>query len=199
MMTRYLSSAAAGLAVTTTLLWVMQYLVEIAEPVKSAPVPGGFLDWVTVKEDTPVETTSDKPRPIPGPAKVPARRPQIDPNGPVTSVGIKPVPTTPTGPTYRTGVPAFVDGALVNIVNVQPDYPVAAANQGIEGYVIVRFDVTATGTVENVTIEETSHRVFNKAAIRAALRARYKPQVVDGVPQRSSGLRKLYRFEMDRE
>lgn len=199
MFTRYLSSAAAGLAVTTSLLWVMQYLVEVAEPVETSIDDWRFLEWVHVREDSVVETLQKKPDPIPGPTETPDPRPPIDPSGPLTPVGYTSPPVTPTGPDLNGGIAEFVDGALVNLVNVQPEYPPAAIGKGIEGYVIVRFDVTVAGTVENVSIVEASHRVFHKAALRAAQRSRYKPQVVDGVPQPASGLQKLFRFEMENE
>ena len=88
------------------------------------------------------------------------------------------------------------DNALINIINAEPDYPIAATARGLEGFVIVSFDVTELGTVENVSVVDSSHKVFEKPAIGAAYRSRYKPRTVDGVPQATRGLRKRFRFEM---
>jgi hypothetical protein len=37
--------------------------------------------------------------------------------------------------------------------------------------------------------------LFEKAALNAVYRFRFKPRVVDGVPQLSAGLQNLFRFE----
>ena len=68
----------------------------------------------------------------------------------------------------------------------------------LEGWVVVEFDVSGSGTVENVRVIESSHRVFERAAVRAAERFRYRPRVVDGVPQPTRGVRNRFRFEMER-
>ena len=82
-------------------------------------------------------------------------------------------------------------------VRVQPVYPVRAQTQGLEGHVLVQFDVMADGTVTNITVIESSHKVFERSAIEAAGRFRFKARVVDGVPQASYGLRNLFTFEME--
>jgi hypothetical protein len=46
-----------------------------------------------------------------------------------------------------------------------------------------------------VVVIESSHRVFERPAIDAALRSRYRPRVVDGVAVMTTGVRMLYRFE----
>jgi protein TonB len=80
---------------------------------------------------------------------------------------------------------------------VTPQYPVRAAANGLEGTVLVQYDVTTMGTVENVVVIESSNRIFDQAAIDAVYRFRYKPGIVDGVPYGSKGLRDLFRFEME--
>ena len=91
----------------------------------------------------------------------------------------------------------YANSALINIINAQPDYPIIASQKGLEGYVIVQFDVTEAGAVEYAVVVETTSPLFNKSAIKAAYRSRYKPRSIDGVPQRSYGLKKLFRFEME--
>ena len=54
----------------------------------------------------------------------------------------------------------------------------------------------SAGSVTAVRVVESSDRVFERAALDAAKRFRYKPRVVDGVPQPVSGVRYLFRFEM---
>jgi len=90
------------------------------------------------------------------------------------------------------------DGPLVVMVRVQPTYPVGQIQRGIEGYVVVEFDVLPDGTVGNIRVIESSSRAFERSAIEAASRFRYKARVVDGVPQLTTGVRYRFRFEMDR-
>ena len=90
------------------------------------------------------------------------------------------------------------DGPLINIIRVQPLYPAIAATRGLDGTVTVQFDVSEIGTVENVTVIHSTNRIFNKAAIDAAYRFKYKPKVIDGTRYRATGLQQLFRFEMEK-
>ena len=195
MIIRYLSSAGIGIMVTTALLWSMNTLIDMGETVETPVVKHYFPDWIRVVEDTQIESVIEPPDRVPEPAAVPEQRP-LDPGGERISVGIRTLPVTPAGPTFRTGLPGNIDSGLINIINAQPDYPMAAAQKGLEGYVIVQFDVTELGTVENARVVESSSSIFNKAAIKAAYRSKYKPKTVDCVSYGTKGLRKLFRFEM---
>ena len=62
---------------------------------------------------------------------------------------------------------------------------------------LVQYDVTTEGQVVNVVVLESSDRIFEKAAITAAYRFKYKPKTVDGIPYESKGLRNLFRFLME--
>ena len=62
-----------------------------------------------------------------------------------------------------------------------PDYPPAAKAAGIEGYVTVRYDVSAGGTVVNLRVVEAEPAgVFDEAARAAIGQWRFRPPVVDG-------------------
>ncbi|MBK1875432.1 energy transducer TonB [Pelagicoccus mobilis] len=66
---------------------------------------------------------------------------------------------------------------------IEPEYPMKARQEGIEGYVKLMIDITDKGTVTNVRIVEAEpRRYFETAAKRAVLRWKYDPLVVDGVP-----------------
>ena len=76
----------------------------------------------------------------------------------------------------------FSDGDIIPLVAIQPQYPRRAAERGIEGHVIVSFVITTVGTTRDIVVEETTNRVFNRSAIRAAERLKYKPRIIDGTP-----------------
>ena len=175
----------------------MHFLIESAERVEGIEKPRLILDYTRVKRDSVVETIKEPPRALPEPARTPSHAPPIDPSGKTTPIGVTSTATAPSGSTMHAGHWGALDSALINIINAQPDYPIKASELGMEGYVIVSFDVTTIGTVENVSIVETSHKIFNRAAIRAAERSRYKPKTVDGSPQATKGLQKLFTFRME--
>lgn len=70
--------------------------------------------------------------------------------------------------------PQFIGGA--DLI-----YPAAAKAEGVEGRVVVRYDVTATGTVANaVVVESEPAGVFDAAALDAVRSWRFRPMVDRG-------------------
>ena len=64
-----------------------------------------------------------------------------------------------------------------------PEYPLAAASNGIEGYVLLRFTVTETGAVADPEVLRSDPpNIFDRAAMRSVLRWKYQPQMSDGKP-----------------
>ena len=87
------------------------------------------------------------------------------------------------------------DGEYLPIVKVQPIYPRRALSRGIEGYVIVEFTVTAQGSTRDVRVVESKPPgMFDRAAVRAAARFKYKPRVEDGVPLEVTGVQNKITF-----
>lgn len=76
---------------------------------------------------------------------------------------------------------------------ITPPYPDVALELGLEGYVVVKFTVTETGAVEDITIDESEPEgVFAEEAIRAAQRLRFEPRIVSGESVRVEDV--LFRF-----
>ncbi len=74
---------------------------------------------------------------------------------------------------------------LTPLVKVPPEYPQRAMAKDIEGYVVLRFVVTETGSVEAPEILHAEPEgYFESAARRAVLRWKYQPQFRDGKPIR---------------
>lgn len=74
---------------------------------------------------------------------------------------------------------------LTPLVKVPPEYPQRAMSKDIEGYVVLRFIVTETGSVEAPEILHAEPEgYFESAARRAVLRWKYQPQFRDGKPIR---------------
>ena len=74
------------------------------------------------------------------------------------------------------------EGDIIPIVVIRPMYPRDAAMQGLEGWVKVEFTITEVGTVRDpVVIDADPPRIFNREALRAILKWKFKPRVIDGV------------------
>jgi protein TonB len=78
----------------------------------------------------------------------------------------------------------FGDGDVIPLVRMPAQYPNKAKRRNIEGYVKARLEVNAQGTVDSVEIVEAKPRgVFERSAIRALYKYKFKPQMIDGKPQ----------------
>lgn len=83
-------------------------------------------------------------------------------------------------------------------IRVNPIYPPAAEQRGIEGWVRVQFTITATGSVKDVTVVAAEpDQTFNRAAIEAVARWRYDPRVDHGVAVDRVGVQTVIRFDLD--
>ena len=76
-------------------------------------------------------------------------------------------------------------------------YPRRAQTRGIEGYVLLEFVVTKTGAVRDpVVIESKPSGIFDRAAMNAALKFKYKPKVMNGTAIDVAGVRNRITFEL---
>lgn len=91
----------------------------------------------------------------------------------------------------------LADGEKLPLVRVNPVYPQRALQHEKEGWVVVEFTVTEMGSVENaVVIDAEPKGYFEKAALKAIAKFKYKPTVVDGQAKPSHGVRFRMVFEM---
>jgi protein TonB len=72
---------------------------------------------------------------------------------------------------------------LTPLVRIPPDYPDRALMKCTEGFVLLRFTVTETGSVADpVILRAEPAGIFDRAAVRAVLRWKFQPQLADGKP-----------------
>jgi len=92
---------------------------------------------------------------------------------------------------------APVDGDALAIVRVLPRYPTRALSRGIEGWVLLEFAISELGlAIDPIVIEADPPGIFNRSAINAVKRWKYKPMVEDGRAQTRFGVRQLISFEI---
>jgi protein TonB len=198
MLSRYASAASSSALVTLALLFMMQFLITIQQQYPVASPIRFSMDWIS--PPTPdSEVQLDELIPKEKLTKVedpPARLPYTGNKESIQVPRATPAAPVPGG---LQPIMQFTDGPLVVLVRVGPIYPAVALNKGIEGYVVVQFNVAANGLVTDVVVVESSNSVFERAAIRAAQKFKFKPRIVDGVAYESYGIRNLFRFSLNDE
>ena len=88
------------------------------------------------------------------------------------------------------------DGEYLPFVKVQPLYPRRAQSRGVEGYCIVAYTVTASGSVKDVEVVDCSSRLFERASTQAAVKFKYKPRVVNGVAVEVPNVKNKFNFKL---
>lgn len=84
------------------------------------------------------------------------------------------------------------------MVRVAPKYPIVAARDGKEGWVQLSFSITETGGVSDVQVLASEpKRVFDKEAIRALKKWKYKAKLVSGKAVKQENLTIQLEFKLD--
>ena len=198
MITRYAIGVAAGVVVTFFLFLLMQALIKSDKSPFSDPGKGQLLDFVRLQEDQELITKKRKPKPPPPPDEPPPDMPKPDFDSNI-SQGVEIGAVNVQVDHNLSGTGGFTaDGEYLPIVKVAPIYPRRAQTRGIEGYVLLEFIVMTTGAVRDpVVIDAKPPGIFDRAAIQAALKFKYKPKVVNGEPVEVAGVRNLIKFELE--
>ena len=185
MIGRYAFSVAVGVVVTISLLFIMNILIVTGKQALTKPRERAQLEFVRVKRNESLNVEDFTPEKPPKPPETPPETPpqdidNIDPDAPTIAISA-PTVTADTnigGP----GGMNIAEGDYLPIVRVAPVYPARALSRGLEGYVDLSFTVTTAGTVKDPVVIQSTSSLFERAAIRAVLKFKYKPRVVDGVP-----------------
>ena len=200
MLARYAFSTVVGVIVTLSLLFIMQLLIATGQKALTEPRERLQLDFVRVKRNEQLNTQELVPEKPPKPPEVPPEAPPqsvdtIDPSAPKINVPAPQVAaeTDIGGP----GGMNIAEGDYLPIVRVAPVYPARALSRGLEGYVDMSFTVTTTGTVRDPIVVFSTSSLFERAAIRAVLKFKYKPRVVDGVPVDVPGVKTRITFKIE--
>jgi protein TonB len=190
-----------ALAVTLSLFWLMQYLIETADRTLNEDSAGNLVDFVRVKRNEEVERRQLKPKKPPPPEKAPPQppTPQVDnlnPSAEKIAISAVPVETDieMTGG-FSLGVG---EGDYLPIVKVAPIYPNRALTRGIEGYCVVQYTVTRQGTTRDpfVIEDQCTSSLFHRASINAALKFKYKPRIMDGEAVEVPGVQNKFTYEI---
>ena len=197
---RYAFSILIGVVVTLSLLFLMQVLIATGKQALTKPRDRAKLEFVRVKRNESLNTEDFTPEKPPKPPETPPETPpqdmdSVDPTAPTINVAPPTVAseTSIGGP----GGMNIAEGDYLPIVRVAPVYPARALSRGLEGYVDMAFTVTTTGTVKDPVVVFSTSSLFERAAIRAVLKFKYKPRVVDGVPVEVPNVKTRITFKIE--
>jgi protein TonB len=198
MIVRYAFGVALGIVATFVLFLLMQALIKSDKSPFDEGASGRIVDFVRLQDDIDIQTKQRKPVPPPPPDEPPPDMPKPDFDSNVDSQGIDIGSVDVNVNLNVGGIGGFSsDGDYLPIVKVSPVYPRRAQTRGIEGYVLLEFVVTKTGAVRDpVVIESKPPGIFDRAALSAALKFKYKPKVVNGEPIDVAGVQNRITFEL---
>ncbi len=192
------TAVIGGAAMTFAAFAFMQYLIsgEQRAPVK----PGGdiIVEIFQAPEDSKVRHIQ-KIQPPPPMPKVPQKAPPLDTSAdPVLAISdFTPITIDDFGGDINNTINRPT-GDATPIVRINPKYPTTAARDGIEGWVQLSFSISPTGEViDPVVINAEPKRTFDREAIRAIKRWKYRPKVIEGVAQLQTGQTVQLDFKLD--
>ncbi len=199
MIPRFAISLLSGVLITFTLLWVMQVLIATGKRAIVDEADINLGDFIRVKKEEVVRKDEDEPE----------KPPEVD----------EPPPETPerqlddldTSQTLSIGGPqaglqlgklgggriGLGDGDYLPIVRVAPQYPRRAQTRGLEGQCLMQFTVDTTGATKDAFVVECTSSLFERSSLKAVERFKYKPRVVDGVPQDVPGVQTIITYELE--
>jgi protein TonB len=209
-MVRAAIAIVLGALVAFGLLFLMQALIATGQTAITETKSTRIVDFVRVKREERLESKRAKPDRPPNPDEPPPEAPQPSMDSStgdagdaqaVQAVHDAPVPVADVDIAVSPGfgiAAGSADGDYLPIVKVAPVYPQRAIDRGIEGYVIVEFTVTKTGAVRDPrVVEYHPSTIFNKAALAAALKFKYKPRIVNGEPIEVRGVLNKITFQLE--
>ena len=200
MLGRYVISIVIGSFVTISLLFVMQLLIVTGKQALTDPRERHKLEFVRVKRNENLNVEDIVPEKPPKPPETPPETPpqdmdNINPDAP--TINVAPPTVSANTDIGGPGGMNIAEGDYLPIVRVAPVYPARALSRGLEGFVDLSFTVTTAGTVKDPIVLQSTSSLFERAAVRAVLKFKYKPRVVDGVPVEVPGVKTRISFMLE--
>lgn len=191
---RQLVSFVLGIGVAVALFLLMHTLISGDSKAKRETDYALRLDFIQV-DPNEIENLRDRRKPPePKPPKEPPPPPQLqvqNQDRPQQEMPRIDMPRVSTG--LASGAGPYLgswsagdlaaEGDVIPIVRIEPQYPREALVEGISGWVDIEFTIEADGSVSDPRIVDSSpRRMFDRNAIRAIYKWKFKPRIVDGKP-----------------
>lgn len=199
---RMLLTPIMAIALTVFIFWAMQALITRGGSTLNETNNGAFVNFIHVEQDDDVQTKDRKVKRPPPPPKEPPKpeMKQQQVNQTQNNLDGMNIGAIDIDMNLDSGLGGIStgDGEYLPIIKVAPMYPRSAAQRGIEGFVVLEFTVTELGTVKDPkVINAEPPGIFNRAAMDAVKKFKYKPKMVDGKAIAVSGIKNIIRFELE--
>lgn len=191
---KFVVSVFAGLVMALLLFLLMHSLISGRQGFNTGADAGKIVNFIRIKEDDIIDVKNRKPPPPPEKPKEPPPPPKLvvqnEDKPPPQRLDIEtPDVSVPIGGGSGPYIGAWnpgdqaAEGDVIPIVKIDPQWPREALLNGIEGFVEVEFTITPDGSVADVEVLNAEpRRLFVRDAIRAVLKWKFKPRIVDGKP-----------------
>jgi protein TonB len=196
---RLLIGAIFAIPVAGGLFFIMQYLIATSDAKIDDSKTRKLAD--ILMPETKIETNlkEQKPDKVEDPEEPPPDLDTPDVDMDMDNVEVVNIaPTAKVDLNVTTSGMASGDGEYLPIVKVAPIYPRRAQSRGITGYCIVEYTVTTSGAIRDPkAVDCQPSGVFESASLKASLKFKYKPRVVDGVPIEVAGVQNKFTYELE--
>jgi protein TonB len=207
---RLIVSSILGVLVAVALFLLMNKLISGDNNVDRDREQALRLDFIQVDQDELENIRERRKPPKPEPPKEPPPPPKLEVQDqdrpqrdmpridmPRVNVGL----ASGAGPflgNWSAGDPS-AEGDVIPIVRIEPQFPREALIEGISGWVEIEFTIEADGTVSDPKITGSQpRRMFDRNAIRAIYKWKFKPRIVDGKPVPRRATQRL-EFNLDNQ
>ncbi|GAA4350637.1 energy transducer TonB [Kangiella taiwanensis] len=205
---RTILSVILAAVVTAGLLFCMSLLIKDQHIKEEEPPPTVELSDITIPEEKP-KPTPEVVKPPQPPAIEPAPKSDGDPidtseiDAPTekwVSIETPDVIGLPDGIGDVPAVDFSQESEAMPMYRTQPNYPIMAQQRGLEGWVLLTYDVDTSGTLSNIAVMDSEPRkIFDREAMRALRKWKFKPAMTNGQPIASVGQTVKIEFNMDQE
>jgi len=196
--TRLMMTGGLALVTTVALFLVMKVLVTGQDFEAEEALASIAIDFVRVERD---EDVNEKSRSLKRPSKQEPDEPPPPPKlDQVTRPNIDKASTSANFDDFGLAgmnLNAPVDGDALAIVRVLPQYPRRALSRNIEGWVLLEFTISELGVAVNpVVVDSEPSGIFDRAAINAVQKWKYRPMMDGGRAVPRPGVRQLISFQI---
>lgn len=193
-----------AIIVTLFLFWLMPFLISTGNQALQENVKSASIEFTRMQRDESVKVKErekpDRPDKVDAPPPPPPSAAASSAPDSSMAIGMNAPNMGKDLNLARNNLDAPSDGEAIPLVRVPPQYPERAASRGIEGWVQLGFTVNETGNCEDIkVIAADPPEIFDKAAIRALERWRYKPKIDDGRPVKQYNQQVVITFDLENQ
>jgi protein TonB len=189
---RLLISILSGAVISLVLFWLMQTMISNSQQGVNQTESLQMTEFIRLKRETQLQTKDRKvpeqppPEKRPPPPKMQMQQMHVNPTNVQMDMPNLDIPLQSSrfNGSVLGGLQigqGEISTNVIPLVRIPPRYPMRAANRRVEGWVKVEFTITEQGTVKDaVVIAAQPKNIFNKSALQAIKRWKFKAKILDG-------------------